>query len=273
MTDSDDDPTITGDDIRELAASGRLTRQHMDAGRAIIEQRLQERPETWRPVAPMDGCTFSGYEGSDKGRARSVDRKQGNRQLQGKVLATRRDGDGYILVNIRCDSTDPDHNRVHTIQMHKIVLTTFDKACPPGMETRHSRRGPAFNWWPEGIRWGTKPDNHADQVEAGTAVMPEYPCRNHARCGGTVKTEGRRCVACVAEVGRDAAALLNAGMGLADVAARFGYKGDDWVFKLAAEHGYAGTKAQARAQNPRITQRIRLRALSARLARERANAS
>lgn len=218
-----------------------------------------ERPETWKPVAPLDGCTFSGYEGSDKGRARSIDRKSGNRQLKGKVLATRRTDDGYVLVNIRCDSTDPDHNRVHTVTMHKIVLTTFDRACPPGMEACHSDRGPAFNWWPEGVRWGSKPENHADMVAAGNAVVPEsFPCRNAERCGGTVKTAGRRCVACVAGVGRDAAALLNAGMALADVAARFGYTGTDWVFKLAVEHGYAGTKAQAAAQHPRLLQRVTL---------------
>jgi len=218
-----------------------------------------ERAETWCPVAPLDGCTFSGYEGSDKGRARSIDRKVGNRQLRGKVLATRRTDDGYVLVNIRCDSTDPDHNRVHTVTMHKIVLTTFDKPCPPGMEACHSERGPAFNWWPEGVRWGTKPENHADMVAAGTAVVPEaFPCRNYIQCGGTVKTQGRRCVACVAAVGRDAAALLSAGMGLADVAARFGYTGTDWVFKLAAEHGYTGTKAQAAAQRPRLSQRVTL---------------
>jgi len=218
-----------------------------------------ERPEGWRPVAPMDGCTFSGYEGSDKGRARSVDRKQGNRQLRGKVLATRLDGDGYVLVNIRCDSTDPAHNRVHTIQVHKIVLTTFDKPCPPGMETCHSRRGPAFNWWPEGIRWGTKPDNHADQVEAGTATMPDYPCRNFIRCGGRVKTPDRRCRQCVAEVGQDTVMLLDAGMGLGALVERFGFKGDDWLWRLAVEHGYAGTKAQARAQRPRLSQRVTLR--------------
>ena len=40
-----------------------------------------ERLEDWRAVAPMDGCTFSGYETSDKGRYRSIDRKSGNRSL------------------------------------------------------------------------------------------------------------------------------------------------------------------------------------------------
>ena len=130
-----------------------------------------ERPETWRPVAPMDGCTFCGYEASDKGRYRSIDRKVGNRQLKGKVLATRRSDDGYVLVNIRCDSTDPDHNRVHTFSGHKIVLHTFAGEPEPGQEACHCDRrarrstgGPRVSggtarpgitptWWPLARRW------------------------------------------------------------------------------------------------------------------------
>jgi hypothetical protein len=219
-----------------------------------------ERLENWRAVAPMDGCTFSGYEGSDKGRARSIDRKVGNRQLRGKVLATRRHDDGYRLVNIRCDSTDPDHNRVHTLAVHRIVLTTFAGEPEPGQEACHSDRGPAFNWWPEGVRWDTKAANHADMVAAGTAVVPEaFPCRNAERCGGSAKQAGRRCAACVGEVGREAADLLDRGMNLLSVAGHFGYTTEDWVFKLAVQHGYAGSKTQAMKQNPKLAQRIALR--------------
>lgn len=224
-----------------------------------VSDETPERVEGWRPVAPLDGCTFSGYEVSDKGQARSIDRKSGNRQLKGKVLAARRTDDGYALVNIRCDSTDPEHNRVHTVTVHKLVLTTFDRPCPPGMEACHSSRGPAFNWWPEGVRWGTKPDNHADMAAAGNAVVPEsFPCRNHARCGGTVRNPGRRCTDCVADVGREAAVLLGLGVNALDVASQFGYKDTRWVIKLASEHGWEGTPEQARTQQPTVAQRVRL---------------
>lgn len=208
------------------------------------------RDETWKPVAPIDGCTFSAYQTSDMGRYRSVDRTSGGRRLKGKVLATRYDSDGYVLVNLRCDSTDPAHNRVHTLLGHKVVLTTFDRPCPPGMEACHSPRGPGFNWWPEGVRWGTKPENHADQVAAGTATVPgpTFPCRNAPACGNLVRTEGRRCLDCVRQVGVDAAALLAAGRPLAEVAAGF-RNGPDWIFKLAVEHGgYTGTRTEARTQ-------------------------
>jgi hypothetical protein len=207
----------------------------------------------------MDGCTFSGYEVSDKGRSRSVDRKAGNRQLRGKVLAAKPHEDGYVLTTIRCDSTDPDHDRRHTVTMHRIVLTTFDRPRPDGMEACHSPRGPAFNWWPEGVRWGTKPENHADMVAAGNAVVPEsFPCRNYTRCGGMARTQGRRCRPCVDEVGRDTVMLLNAGMGLPALRDRFGFKSDDWLYRLAVEHGYTGTKEQARGQHPSLLQRVKL---------------
>ena len=206
-----------------------------------------EREENWRPVAEIDGCRFSGYEGSDKGRARSVDRKQGRRQLQGKVLASRLDGDGYVLVNIRCDSTDPDHNRVHTILMHKIVLTTFDKPCPDGMETLHSERGPAFNWWPEGIRWDTQPANAAERAAALAAggraangrpmVAPKPPPAPCIRCGGPVTKGGRRCHECVVAIGREAADLLRAGVRLEDANEQLGYANAVYLHALAVKYG------------------------------------
>jgi hypothetical protein len=210
-----------------------------------------ERAETWKPVAPLDGCTFSGYECSDKGRYRSVDRVSNGRNLKGKVLATRFDSDGYVLINLRCDSTSPDHNRVHTLLGHKVVLTTFDRACPDGMETCHGKGGRADNRWPENIRWGTKPENHADQVEAGTAraLEPTFPCVNAPACGNVNRSQGKRCLDCVKQVGADAAAMLNAGTPLEQVATRF-RNSQQWIYRLAVEHGgYEGTPADARGDN------------------------
>lgn len=211
-----------------------------------------ERPETWKPVAPMDGCSFPGYEASDKGQARSVDRVAHGRRYRGKDLSLRPDKDGYTLADFRC--ADPARCRTrgrHTIPMHKVVLTTFDRPCPPGMECCHSDRGPAFNWYPEGIRWGTKPENEADKPEPPTAPEPTFPCRNAPACGNKVVNEGRRCLDCVAEVGREAADMLRAGTPLQEVAEHFGYTGGDWVYSLAVKiGGYEGSKAQARMQRP-----------------------
>ena len=223
---------------------------------------IPERPEKWLPFASLDGCTFSGYECSDKGRARSIDRQAGNRQLRGVVLALRANKDGYLLVNARCDDKSVcPRGGVHTFTIHKVVLTTFAGPCPPGMEACHSPKGPGFNWFPEGVRWGSKASNHADMAAAGNAKVPEsFPCRNAPRCTETVKNPGRRCLACVTVVGLHAAALLELGMPLQQVGERFGYSGGDWVYRLAVDHGgYEGAKADAQTQRPGLGQRARLR--------------
>ena len=199
-----------------------------------------ERTETWKPVAPMD-VHVQRLEASDKSRGRSIDHMSGNRQLREKVLATRRHDDGYRLITFRCDFPTGAQARSH-VHVHKVVLYTFAGEPEAGQEACHSERGPASTG-AEGVRWDTKAENHADMAAASTSVVPSsFPCRNHVRCGGTVKNERRRCLKCVTEVGRDAAALLNAGMSLAYVAKRFGYTSTDWVFSWPPSTGMRAPK-------------------------------
>lgn len=208
-----------------------------------------ERPE-W-----VSWPGFSMYEASHRGRVRSVDGRVVNgRRLRGVVLKASTDDEGYQWVNV----TD-DEGKRRRIPVHRAVLLAHAGPPEPGQETLHAH-GPADNRYPEAIRWGSKPENHADQVAAGTAVVPEsFPCVNFIRCGGKVKNPGRRCLPCVEQVGRDAGQLLNAGMGLADVAERFGYSDGRWVHGLAVRYGgYEGDIAAARAQRPSLMQRARL---------------
>jgi hypothetical protein len=206
-----------------------------------------ERPETWKPVPEIDGCTYSGYQASDKGRYRSIDRVSGNRHLTGKVLAGKPHEDGYVLMTIRCDSTDPDHDRRHTYAMHKVVLTTFDRPCPPGMEACHSPKGPAFNWYPEGIRWDTQPANDAERTAAlaakgraanGRPMAVPKPPATCIRCGGPItRPGGRRCHECVVAIGQEAADLLRAGVRLEDANEQLGYANAVYLHALAVKYG------------------------------------
>jgi hypothetical protein len=208
--------------------------------------------ETWKPLPQIDGCAYSGYEVSDQGRGRSLDRiGRHGRPLQGKEVSTRPHEDGYRLADFRCDN--PAHKRGHTLAMQKVVLTTFDRPRPPGMEACHGF-GPAINWWPEAVRWDTKPANEAEKPWRPPPPDPTHPCRNAPACPNLVINPGRRCLDCVAEVGREAADMLRAGQPLQEVAEHFGYTGPDWVYKLAVTHGgYTGTKAEARTQRPPLT--------------------
>lgn len=198
-----------------------------------------ERPEAWKPVPG-----FSKYEAGDLGHVRSA--------RTGKVLATRVSNSGYLLVKLY-DGAGKQQTRT----VHSLVLLTFAGPRPDGQETLHGKGGPLDNRWPENIRWGTKPENHADQRAAGTAVQPRaHRCVNHERCGGMVARPGSRCLPCAQEVGRRAAAMLGAGMNLEAVTGRLGYSSADWVHKLARDHGgYSQPVGQARGQGRTLRQR------------------
>jgi hypothetical protein len=207
-----------------------------------------ERPE-W-----VSWPGFSLYEASHRGHVRSVDGRVVNgRRLRGVVLKPGPDDEGYLWVNV----TGDDGKR-HRIPVHRAVLLAHAGAPEPGQETLH-KFGPADNRFPEAIGWGTHKENHDDQVAAGTAVVPEsFECVT-AGCDGRTRNPGRRCLGCVTRVGQLAAQLLNAGMPSQEVAERFGYTGDRWVYDLAVAHGgFAGDRAAARTQRPSLVQRVQI---------------
>jgi hypothetical protein len=216
-----------------------------------IRNAVDVRSEQWAPVPD-----WSRYLWSDKGRVRI--------SVNGKIMKTRTLNSGYEAVNVIRDS---DGKQV-TVTVHSMVLLAHHPAFrglgrfPDGLETRHNpATGPLFNAYPEGLWPGTKAQNAADKDEQ----EPRFECRNFVTCGNMVHNQGRRCVACTSAVGREAAAMLDGGANLMAVAERFGYTGPDWVHKLAVKYGgYAGTKAQALAQHPSVTQRFRLRAITRR---------
>ncbi len=245
VTESDQDWQATADEI--LAA-------------------IAARPERWRTIGRYRGRTFSYYQVSDKGALRSVDRVLSGRRYRGTTLKTRFT-DEYERGNIRDDSGD-----VLTEYVHRLVLAKFRPGgIPPGMETRHGPAGPGVNAYPENLTVGDGVQNAADKPEPSAPPDPAQPCRNAPACGNKVVNAGSRCLPCVTEVGRRAAALLGAGMNLADVAAVFGYKSADWTHGLAVRHGgYQGTRADAMAQRPPIAQRAVLRFRFRRLLRQSA---
>jgi hypothetical protein len=167
-----------------------------------------------------------------------------------------------------------------TVPAHHVILACFSPEDRDGRDTRHLGIGDAnraWNWFPEGVTYGTPPENAMDkppearsssartaraaQVAAGVNMQPAatFECLNHARCGGLALKEGSRCTACIVQLGKDAAALLAAGMRLQDVGEHFGYTAGAWTYKLAVEHGgYTGAAADARMQHPTLLQRARL---------------
>lgn len=116
--------------------------------------------ERWLPVAE-----FPGYEVSDHGRVRSVDRvsvhKNGRRfNLRGRVL---QQGilppRGYRTVHMGAGSRTGRY-------VHRLVLDAFVGLCPDGMEGCHKNCDTADNRL-SNLRWDTKSGNAADTIRLG----------------------------------------------------------------------------------------------------------
>lgn len=227
----------------------------------------QQEPEQWKPV--WDGPN---YEVSWDGNFRALDRKSAaGRNLKAQPIATSTDKDGYFLVKY-VDSTG---KRV-TRQAHRVVLENFafnGAPIPEGLQSRHYDDNGKNNRWRPGTEeesrkaggnlfTGNGADQHRDKIRNNGGVAPPMPppsfdCINHERCGGKARSEGRRCVPCVEQVGREAAGMLRAGENLLKVAQHFNYTGTDWVFSLAQKHGsYRGTKGEASTQRPKLSRRV-----------------
>jgi len=225
---------------------------------------MTSEPEQWKPI--KDG---PGYEVSWDGNFRSLDRTSpAGRRLKGKPLPTRVSNRGYALV----DYQNAEGKRV-TRSAHSVMLETFAGKCQEGQQSRHYDDNPLNNRWRPGTEeesrkaggnlfYGNGSDQHRDKIRNNNGVpppvpAPAYDCINHSQCAGRVRSEGRRCVPCVEQVGRDAADMLQRGENLLKVAQRFGYTGTDWVYSLAVKHGkYRGTKAEASTQRLGWSRRV-----------------
>jgi len=183
--------------------------------------------EIWKPVPG-----YSGYEVSDKGRVRSVDRiNPDGRRYKGQVLAQRTSNKGYRLVNLAG----------RTFTVHRLVLGGHAGPCPPGHESLHANDDPLDNRWPENLRWGTKPENEGDKFRNGARTRPvAKPPKVCVRCGGAVDTNGRRCHACVVAIGGQAAVMLRRGVSLGAACAELGYPSESGLHTLARRYGGYG---------------------------------
>lgn len=166
------------------------------------------------------------------------------------------------------------------VLVHQVVLVGFFPGDRAGRDTRHLGKGDenrAWNWFPEGVTYGTRQENAFDkapearsaaaavaraaQTAAGTAKPPRptFECRNQVRasCGGMVLNEGSRCATCAEQVGRDAGILLRLGMPSQAVGEFFGHTSGDWMLRLACQHGdWTASAAVSRMQRPTAWQRV-----------------
>ena len=211
-----------------------------------------------------------GYEVNWDGDFRALERTVGSRVYPAQPLATTVNNRGYEMVKYR----NADGERV-TRTVHSVMLNTFVKGgIPTGKQSRHLDDNPRHNSWRPGseeesrkaggnLFVGDGRDQHRDKVRNGGTPPPPGPQHDcigvpdHGRCSGKVANEGRRCLPCVEQVGREAAQMLRSGENLLKVAQHFGYQGTRWTYQLAQKHGgYTGTEAQALTQKRSWLRRV-----------------
>lgn len=119
--------------------------------------------ERWLPIPG-----FAGYEVSDMGRVRSIDRTITSRRIGGAITLFRRGRllslkthkrTGYVGVEIAGRDT----------LVHRLVLAAFVGPCPSGRESAHGD-GVRSNNQLSNLRYATRAENAADRVRHGTAV-------------------------------------------------------------------------------------------------------
>ena len=130
--------------------------------------------EQWRPTVG-----YKGYEVSDLGRVRSLDRListsvgKGYRRIQGRILSPWTHYFGYKVVRLAADG------KYVTWYVHALVLTAFRGSCPDGMVCRHLDGDPANNCL-NNLCWGTQSENLLDEVRHGTHYLAK---RTHCKYG------------------------------------------------------------------------------------------
>jgi hypothetical protein len=112
--------------------------------------------EEWRPVVGHPG-----YEVSDRGRVRSVDRvvktANGERHYKGQLLRPGPGNAGHLSVVL---------GKRKTRMVHQIVLEAFVGPRPAGMDACHGIGGVKNNRL-ENLRWDTRTNNILEAVMFG----------------------------------------------------------------------------------------------------------
>lgn len=122
--------------------------------------------ETW-----LDIPGHPGYQASDRGRVRSLDRfvkrkNGGKAAIKGRVLKPSVGQNGYPMVAIWFDG------KAATKTVHSLVLRAFRGDPKAGQECRHLD-GDRTNAALANLRWGTRSENMADKLLHGTSPRGE----------------------------------------------------------------------------------------------------
>jgi hypothetical protein len=152
------------------------------------------------------------------------------RNRNGVVMSPRPNGSGYNQLNLV-----DDQGETQTVTVHKLILRTFRGECPPGMEACHLNHNKLDNRLAN-LAWGPIPDNRRAPSPARPVRQPKTPAPC-ILCGAPVTKGGRRCHACVENLGVQAGEGMRKGESLEAVNDRLGYGNAVYLHKLAVRYG------------------------------------
>lgn len=112
--------------------------------------------ERWLPIAGHPG-----YEVSDHGRVRSLERTITQPSRYGGFITRRMRGRLLLGSAVKSGHRFVSLGRHNYHYVHILVLTAFVGPCPDGHECCHWDDDPANNYL-SNLRWGTRADNIAD---------------------------------------------------------------------------------------------------------------
>ena len=147
--------------------------------------------EVWHPVSRHDG-----YEVSNYGRVRSLDRLVGSRwgkprRFPGKILVPIQIKSGYLRVKL-----GGGHNG---IGIHILVAEAFIGPCPEGKQVRHWDGDPTHNRVGN-LLYGTVSDNAQDRIRHGRQVDKRGELHHSAKLTARQAKAIRASVASVASL-------------------------------------------------------------------------
>ncbi len=129
--------------------------------------------EVWKPIPGHPG-----YEASDLGRVRSLDRRvrcgrngNGRRLVKGRVLRPGRMTSGHLSVAL---------GKGNSVCVHRAVAEAFFGPCPEGHEVLHRDGDPGNNRL-SNLRWGTRSQNNRDATKHGRRKLTQAQADNCVR--------------------------------------------------------------------------------------------
>lgn len=116
-------------------------------------------PERWLPVLGYEGL----YEVSDRGRVRSLDRRDRRGRLRkGMIRKLQTHKFGYPTVALKSDG------KQRTFCVHTLILEAFVSPRPEGHHARHLDGIPEHTYLLN-LAWGTRSENQIDMADHGRA--------------------------------------------------------------------------------------------------------